>query len=118
MYARAVDDPRREEWEGLGLAALALALAVAGTQVRPSLAVPLFLGAVAAGTLGVQALWRRWDPVVRLDGENDAYMISELAFELDDGELPPEQLRQLLITALSAPERDRASRSPRPAVRR
>jgi hypothetical protein len=108
MYARAVDDPRREEWEGLGLAALALALAVAGTQVRPSLAVPLFLG----------ALWRRWDPVVRLDGENDAYVISELAFELDDGELPPEQLRQLLITALPAPERDRASRSPRPAVRR
>jgi hypothetical protein len=73
MYARAVD-----EWVGLGLAALSLGLAVAATQVRPSLAVPLFLGVFAVGTLGVRALWRRWELVERFDGESDAYVISEV----------------------------------------
>jgi hypothetical protein len=88
MYARAVDaaearlrELRYEEREDLGLAALALGLAVAATQVRPALAVPLFLGGLAVGALGVRALWRRWDLVERLAGERDAYVISEvLAF--------------------------------------
>jgi hypothetical protein len=85
MYARAVDDAaarlrelRHEEWEGLGLAALALGLAVAATQVRPALALPLFLGGLAVGALGVRALWRRWDLVDRLAGDRDAYVISEV----------------------------------------
>lgn len=72
MYARVVD-----EFEGLGLAALALGLAVAGTQIRPSLALPLFLGALAVGILGVRALWRRWELVEGLE-ESDAYVISEV----------------------------------------
>lgn len=88
MYARAVDDAsvhlrelRHEEWADLGLAALALGLAVAATQVRPALAVPLFLGGLAEGAFGVRALWRRWDLLERLSGERDAYVISEvLAF--------------------------------------
>lgn len=85
MYARAVDEAaarlrelRHEEWEDIGLAALALLLAVAATQIRPGLAVPLFLGGLAVGAFGVRALWRRWDLVDRLAGERDAYMISEV----------------------------------------
>ena len=88
MYARAVDEAsarlrelRQEEWDDLGLAALALALAVAATQVHAALAVPLFLGALAVGAFGMRALWRRWDLLERLAGERDAYVISEvLAF--------------------------------------
>ena len=85
MYARAVDDAsarlrelRHEEWEDLGLAALALGVAVAATQVRPGLAVPLFLGGLAVGALGVRALWRHWDLLERLARDPDAYVISEV----------------------------------------
>lgn len=85
MYARAVDEAaarlhelRHEEWENIGLAALALLLAVAVTQIRPELALPLFLGGLAVGAFGVRALWRRWDLVDRLAGERDAYVISEV----------------------------------------
>jgi hypothetical protein len=85
MYARAVDDAatrlrelRHEEWEDLGLAALALGLAVAATQVRPALALPLFVGGLAAWALGIRALWRRWDLVDRLAGERDAHVIPEV----------------------------------------
>ena len=88
MYARAVEDAsvrlrdlRHEEWADLGLAALALGLAVAATQVRPALAVPLFLGGLTVGAFGVRALWRRWNLLEHLSGERDAYVISEvLAF--------------------------------------
>ncbi len=85
MYARAVDDAsvrlhelRREELQDFGLAALALGLALAATQLRPAFAVPLFLGGVAVGALAVRALWRRWDLVDRLAGERDAYVISDV----------------------------------------
>ncbi len=85
MYARAVDDAasrlrelRHEEWEGLALGALALALALCATQVRPSLAVPLFLGGLVVGGRGLVAGVRRWDLVDRLVGERDAYVIAEV----------------------------------------
>jgi hypothetical protein len=85
MYARAVDEAsvrlrelRHEEWEDLALAGLAVVFAVAATQVRPALALPLFLGGVALGALGVRALWRRWELLDRLAGERDAYVISEV----------------------------------------
>ena len=85
MYARAVDDAsvrlhelRREELQDFGLAALALGLALAATQLRPAFAMPLFLGGVAVGALAVRALWRRWDLVDRLAGERDAYVISDV----------------------------------------
>lgn len=85
MYARAVDDAdsrlrelRHDEWERLGLGGLALGLAVVAAEVRPSLALPLFLGGLVVGVLGVTALWRRWDLVDRLAGERDAYVIPEV----------------------------------------
>ncbi|MGZ8782133.1 MAG: hypothetical protein ACXWZB_01400 [Gaiellaceae bacterium] len=85
MYARAIeeassrlDDLRREEWEDLGLAALAMSLALAATQALPALAVPLFLGGVVVAARGLRALWRRWDLVDRLVGESDAYLIPEV----------------------------------------
>jgi hypothetical protein len=85
MYARAVDDAasrlrelRHEEWEDLILAALALGLAVAATQILPPLALPLLLGGLAVGIRGVRALWRRWDLVERLAGERDAHVLPEV----------------------------------------
>jgi hypothetical protein len=85
MYARAVDEAaerlrelRQDEWANLALGTLALALAVAATQVRPALAVPLFLGGIAVGAAGVRALWRRWALVDRLVGDADAYEIAEV----------------------------------------
>jgi hypothetical protein len=85
MYARAVDDVavrlrelRREEWEDLLLAALAFGLAVGVTQIRPALALPIFLGGLVTGFKGVRALWRRWDLVDRLAGERDAYVLPEI----------------------------------------
>jgi hypothetical protein len=85
MYARAIEDAssrlrelRQEEWEDLGLAALALSLALAATQARPALALPLFLGGVVVAVRGLRAFWRRWDLVDRLAGERDAYLIPEI----------------------------------------
>ena len=85
MYARAVDeaeaqlrDFRREEWENLGLSALALGLALLATRVHAGLALPLFAGGVWSGVLGIRALWRRWDLVDRLSWERDAYVIPEV----------------------------------------
>ena len=85
MYARAVDESasrlrelRGEERNGLGLGALALALSLVATLLRPELALPLFIGGIAVGALGVRALWVRWDIVDSLVGEQDAYVISEI----------------------------------------
>jgi hypothetical protein len=85
MVARAVDEAaqrlrelRHEEWEDLGLAGVAIALALAATRARPSLAMPLFLGGIGVAALGVRALWRRWDLLDRLAGERDAYVIPEV----------------------------------------
>ena len=85
MYARAIEEAssrlrelRQEEWQDLGLGALSIALALAATQVRPALAMPLFLGGVVVAVRGMRALWRRWDLVERLAGERDAYVIPEV----------------------------------------
>jgi len=107
MYARAVDEAatrlrelRREEWEDLALAALALGLASGATHVRPALAVPLFLGGLAVGVLGLRALWRRWDLVERLSGERDAYVIPEvLAFAAREGTIDRRRSLAALIHA-------------------
>lgn len=85
MYTRSVDEAqkrlhelRQVEWQDLGLGGLALGFAVAATQVRESLALPLFVGGVTLLVLGLRALWQRWDLVDRLAGERDAYGISEV----------------------------------------
>jgi hypothetical protein len=85
MYARAVEEGsaklralRHEEWQDLGLGAVAVALAVAATQVWPQLAVPLFVGGLVVGVRGVRAAWRRWDLVDRLADYVDAYVIPEV----------------------------------------
>jgi hypothetical protein len=85
MYARRVDEAseqlrelRHEEWGNLGLGALALGLAVTAAEVRPALAVPLFLGGLVVGGLGMRALLRRSQLVERLAGERDAYAIPEI----------------------------------------
>jgi hypothetical protein len=85
MLARTVDEAslqlrelRHAEWEDLGLGAVALASALAATIVYPPLAMPLFLGGLVVGALGVRAMWMRWDLVDRLAGERDAYAIAEV----------------------------------------
>jgi hypothetical protein len=85
MYARAVDESasrlrelRQQERSGLGLGALALALSLVATALRPDLAVPLFIGGLVVGMLGVRAVWCRWFIVDSLVGEQDAYVISEI----------------------------------------
>jgi hypothetical protein len=85
MDARTIDNAgerlrelRQEEWEDLALAALVLGLAVLAAHAWPSLALPLFLGAIGVGALGLRALLRRWDMVERLSGERDAYVIPDV----------------------------------------
>jgi hypothetical protein len=85
MYARAVDEAaarlrelRREEWEDFGVSLAAMALALVATQAHHALTMPLFLGSLVVGALGMRALWRRWDLVDRLSGEPDAYAIAEV----------------------------------------
>jgi hypothetical protein len=85
MYAREVDEAswrlrelHREQRQDLALAALSLGLAAAATLARPALSVPLLVGGLALGALGVRALWRHWDLVDRLAGERDAYVIPEV----------------------------------------
>lgn len=85
MYARAIDEAalrldelRHEEWEDLGLAAVALAVSIVATQVYPPLALPLFLGGVVGWFCGLKALVGRWNLVERLAGEKDAYVLPEV----------------------------------------
>jgi hypothetical protein len=85
MDARAVDESavrlrelRHQERSALGLGALALALSLVATSLHPELALPLFIGGIAVGAVGVRALWHRWDIVDSLVGDRDAYVISEI----------------------------------------
>ena len=88
MHARSVDEAatrlrelRQEECGDLALAAVSLGLAFAATQIRPAFAMPLLLGGVVLGVRGTIALWRRWDLVEHLAGEQEAHGIPEvLAF--------------------------------------
>jgi hypothetical protein len=85
MYARAVEEAaltlrelHREQWSDLCLAVGVMALALVAAQAHHTLALPLFVGGLMVGGLGVRALWRRWDLVDRLSGERDAYAIAEV----------------------------------------
>jgi hypothetical protein len=111
MYARAVEDfearlveLRREEWEDLGLAASALALALVATQIRPTLALPLFLGGLGVGVLGIRAFGRRWALVERLASQRDAYVIPEvLAFAAQEATYGRRQSLAAVLRGWTAP---------------
>ena len=86
MYARAVDEAevrlrelRHEQWLDFALAAVVWGFALAATQIRPSLALPLFLGGVFAWALGIRALYQHWDLLDRLADDRDASVIPEVA---------------------------------------
>jgi len=69
-------DLRRDEWQQLGLAALALGASLAMTTAYEPLVAPLFVGGMAMWLLGIRSLWRCWDLVDRLADDRDAYVIS------------------------------------------
>jgi hypothetical protein len=72
-------DLRRDEWQQLGLGALALGASLAMTAAYEPLVGPLFVGGVALWLLGMRSLWRRWDLVDRLADDRDAYVISAVS---------------------------------------
>ena len=85
MYAAAVEEARTQLRElrlsgrdNLGLAALTMSLAVAATEIRPNLALPLLVSGLFASARGIRALWSRWDLIDRLAVEPDAYLIPEI----------------------------------------
>jgi hypothetical protein len=110
MHARAIDDAaerlrqlRYEEWGDLGLGVLAMCLAATAAEVRPALALPLFLGGAAVWALGVRVLWRRWDLVDRLAGERDAYVLPDvLAYASREATMERRQSFAALIRATVA----------------
>jgi len=67
---------RRDEWQQLGLAALALGASLAMTAAYEPLVAPLFFGGMAMWLLGIRSLWRCWDLVDRLADDRDAYVIT------------------------------------------
>ena len=119
MYARAVDEAgtrlrelRHEEWHELALAGVALGLAIGATEYAPSLAVPLLVGGLALGMLGIRALWRHWDLVDRLADEPAAYGITEvLAYASREATMERRRRHAALIRHHLAPTC--ANRSPR-----
>ena len=85
MHARAIDDAqvrlldlRQDEVQDSALAGVALSASLVSTVVCPPLVVPLFVGGLALGVLGVRAIWRRWDLVDRLADDRDAYAITQV----------------------------------------
>ena len=110
MYARAVDDAalrlralRREKREDFGLAALAVVLALVAAAFFPELALPLLVGGLATGVLGLRALFRRWDLVERLSGERDAYVIPEvLAYASHEADIERRQTFAAMIRSHQA----------------
>ena len=85
MYAREVEkaqaslnELRLTEREDLALAAVAFCASLVATQVFPQFALPLFLGGLTVGVLGIRAVVRQWDLVDRLMGERDAYVIPQV----------------------------------------
>jgi hypothetical protein len=71
-----VAELRGDEWQQLGLAALALSASLVMTVAYEPLVVPLFFGGMAMWLLGIRSLWRCWDLVDRLADDRDAYVIS------------------------------------------
>ena len=82
MYARALEDAEtrlvdlhRDEVQRVAVSAVALGGALAATVVYEPFVIPLFLGGIALGVLGIGAIWRHWDLLDRLADDGDAYGI-------------------------------------------
>jgi hypothetical protein len=75
---RRLHELRQEEWSDLTLAALAMGFALGATVVYPSLAGPLFIGALAVGFVAARAFFRRWELFDRLLLDRDAFAIPEV----------------------------------------
>ena len=48
------------------------------TAIYVPVVLPLFVGGLAVGMLGMRTFWQRWDIVDRLADERDAYVIPEV----------------------------------------
>jgi len=75
---RRLRELRQEGRSDLVLAALAMGLAVEATRAQPSLAMPLFIGALAAGVLAARAFLRLGELFDRLLLDREAYSIPEV----------------------------------------
>ena len=82
MYAWEVDRAtvelrglRQLEWANTALAALMFGVALGASELAPSLALPLLVGALTSTLLAVRAFWRRWDLLDGLVLDRDAYRI-------------------------------------------
>jgi hypothetical protein len=85
MTARKVDEAsarlrelRQDEWWDLGLAGVAMGLAIATSTLHPPLTLPLLIGAFVLLVLGLRALVRRCELFDSLLLDQDAYSISEV----------------------------------------
>lgn len=85
MTARGVDEAcdrlrrlRQDEWSELGLAGVAMGLALTASVLHPPLALPLVVGAFVLLALGLRALVLRWELFDNLLLDPDAYAISEV----------------------------------------
>ena len=85
MHARAIDEAQarlfelhNDEVQDIALGGAALSASLASTALFPPLAVPLFVGGVTMGILGIRALWRHWDLLDRLADDRDAYAIRQV----------------------------------------
>ena len=82
MYTRVLEeaearlvDLHHDEVQRIALSAVALGASLAATVVYEPLVMPLFLGGLALGVLGIGAIWRHWDLLDRLADDRDAYGI-------------------------------------------
>jgi len=69
---------RQDEWTDLGLAGLAMGLALAASFFHPPFALPLFIGALASSILAGRAFFRRSELFDRLMLDDDAQAIPEV----------------------------------------
>jgi hypothetical protein len=85
MYVWEIDETaiqlrglQREERANMALAFLTFAFALGATQLFPTLAFPLTMGALAVAYLALRAFWRHWELIDRLLLDRDAYQIREV----------------------------------------
>jgi hypothetical protein len=85
MTARRVEEAtdrlrvlKQDEWSGLALGGLAMAMALAASALHPPLALPLLIGAFAVTGFALRALFLRCELFDKLLLDRDAYAIPEV----------------------------------------